>query len=383
MKVAYSYVWKIALLAVVATMIPVSAFAQQDMDQDMNMDMNAPAMQQDQTQSQEFTMPSQPAMVGTGGFPTGIASNVDTSAFLYTGDIMTCTPSKVTGNIQMSVIDGTENDLAESRDAANVVASFTGTDGAKYDIKFTCISSVGTGMTHFGGVGLNKQVFGTTNVGGALGLPQTTAYIIAFGNVSITKDGQTLADGQPAIALVTDALHDANGAWLRTSDPSRKEIHLLVPGSLMSGGTALAGFPSGYFYIYWPSATYQLNSGQVNLSTTTQPVGRGPIAIQPMTLSITDSGIDLPAGTLTSGPYNVTITNNSSRTRGLVMTGTDICCSPFVRFNRVLAPGQSVTFRWFFAPGNVRIRDYTCAAHVARSLTNVTYGNINSTVTFQ
>ena len=208
MKVAYSNGLKIALLAVVAilTLIPVSAFA--DMEQDMNMDMNAPAMQDMQSNDMNM-MQSQPAVSGAGGLPTAVASNVESTAFLFTGDIRTCAPAKVTGDIQMAVVDGSANDIADTRDRATVAANFTGADGAKYVVKFTCISPVGTaGTTHFGGVGLQKQVFGSTNVGGGMGIPQTMAYVIAFVSVDISKDGPSLADGQPAIALVTNALHD-------------------------------------------------------------------------------------------------------------------------------------------------------------------------------
>lgn len=378
MKVADNFGWKIALIVVVAALTLIPAYAA-----DMTM---------------EGSVESHPAVSGAGGLPTAVASNVDNNAYLYTGDIRTCTPEKITGDMQMGVVDGSANDIADTRDKATVVANFTGTDGAKYSVKFTCINSVGeAGTTHFGGVGLQKQVFGSTNVGGGLGLPQTMAYVIAFGNVDISKDGTSLADGQQAIALVTDALHNPDGAWLTCSDPSRQEIHLLVPGSLMTGGTAVSGFPNGYFYIYWPSASYQINNdGSVKLGNIAEPkpqappVGRGPsllnrasLPVQQMTITITDNSIDIPSGALTGGPFDVTIVNNSQCARGLLMTGRDICCSPFIRFNKVLDAGESMTFRWFFAPGDVNLKDFTCASHVARSLTDVSLGGLSAKITFQ
>lgn len=383
MRVVNNFGWKIALIAVVISLALMPAYAK-----DMSMDNSQ------QNQSAEL----HPAVTGAGGLPTAVASNATNNAFLYTGDIRTCNPEKATGDIQMGVVDGSANDIADTRDKATVVADFVGADGAKYNVRFTCISPVGpAGTTHFGGVGLQKQVFGSTNVGGGLGLPQTMAYIVAFGNIDIKKDGNSLAEGQQAIALVTDAIHNPDGAWLTCSDPSRQEIHLLAPGSLMTGGTAVCGFPNGYFYIYWPDASYQINNtGSVNLGQIAEPkpqpepVGRGPSLcntasqeVNQLTINITDNAIEVSNESLKTGPYEVTIVNDSQCTRGLLMKGRDVACSPFIRFNQVLDPGEKTTFRWYFAPGEVTLKDFTCASHFARSLTDVSLGGLDGKVVFQ
>lgn len=77
-----------------------------------------------------------------------------------------------------------------------------------------------------------------------------------------------------------------------------------------------------------------------------------------MTITITDTSlsgsVDKPVG----GLYILTVRNDSSNARGLVIRGTDYCCSPYTRLVKILRPGQQKTFRWYFPDQrSVEIRD--------------------------
>ena len=329
------------------------------------------------------------AMSGAGRAQMGTASNVGTDAWMYTSDLTTAKPVTVTGSIQMKVVDVTASDTADSGDAANVVAMFSyPRGGSQYTVQFTAIKPIGTTATHYGGVAVLKPVFGKDRFAG-MKIPETFAYIAAFGDATIMKDGKTIAANQLAAALVTQALHDEQQGWLSAPDPVAQEIHLLVPGSKAPGGMPVPGFPNGFFYMYWPAAAFELANVGGLVSTTkigaapSPPVGRGPGAVPTIDISLTDSGIRKKIGEAPSGLYDVKVTNNSSRRMGIVYTGTDLCCTKYVRFSDLMKPGQSQMFRWHFAPGKVTIHTYLNARKVREGYTNVEYAPFSSSIVFK
>lgn len=83
------------------------------------------------------------------------------------------------------------------------------------------------------------------------------------------------------------------------------------------------------------------------------------------------------------GLYHVTIKNDSCETRGIVMKGIDRCCSRFVRYTKVLQPGQQETFRWYF-PANrtIRVRDLMACQHKERSCVVASFGRHQSVMEF-
>lgn len=110
----------------------------------------------------------------------------------------------------------------------------------------------------------------------------------------------------------------------------------------------------------------------------------GPASAQePLMITITDSGIstsiDQPAG----GLYNVTVRNDTSGYRGVVMRGPDIGASRYIRFSSVLAPGASQSFRWYFASdGTVNLRDLLRCVHGKMTCVSAGVGNMTKTVDF-
>lgn len=344
----------------------------------------------DNSQMQSTT----PAMISGAGPTTACASasSVDKQAWIYTGDFRTSAPTQIVGTIELRATDLGAAATATNPDMADVVSRFTyPCNGSQYVVRFTCVAPPGTTTQNFGGVGILQPVFGSTGVGW-VDFPRTLAYVAVFGSATITKDGATIADSQPATAMVTQAIHDMSQKLMTDADPTRREVHLLVPGSTVSGGTAVSGFPSGGFYIYWPDAAVDIRSGAVTLkdvapaATPAITTGRGPAPGQLMgniPISLTDDGIKKDVGEAPAGLWDVTVTNNSSRCRGLIVSGIDICCSPYNRFTKLLTPGQSQTFRFFFATGKVTMKDFLDARRAGRSFDAVIPGKFSSSIVFQ
>ena len=331
--------------------------------------------------------------------PMAFASNVGSTAYIYTDNITTSTPTSVTGNIQISAMDVTPSDTTTS-DKATVMATFTyPANGSTYTVRLTGVDPAALGCpSQCKGVAFMQPMFGTSGIGPA-DFPQILAYVALFGRATIMKDGESIATDQPIIALVTQGLHDTSQRWLSTSDPTNQEIHLVVPGSLMGGGQAVTGFPRGGFYVYWPDAALDLRNigGAVNMSgmagapppmptTTPTPAmpARGPTTtISTMAISLTNTGIRKTIGEAPFGLYAVKITNDSSRSRGLYFTGIDLCCTEYNRFSNILRPGQSQTFRFYFAPGKVVFRDFLSADKTRRAYTDVQWGGHSSSIVFK
>ena len=344
-------------------------------------------------------VPSQPAMVGAGRMPMAFASNIGTTAYIYTDNIMTTTPTPVTGSIQLSATDVTTTGGETTTDQANVVATFTyPANGSTYTVRLTRVDPTALGCpSRSGGVAFMQPMFGTTGVGSSE-FPQTLAYVAVFGRATIMKDDESIATDQPVMALVTQGVHGTSQQWLSTSDPTSQEIHLFVPGSMMTGGTAVTGFPNGGFYIYWPDAALNLQNigGTVNMTgmagvttttttMTTPAVGaRGPAApITNLNISLTDAGIQKTIGEAPFGLYQITLSNDSSRSRGLYFTGMDLCCTEYNRFSNILRPGQSQTFRFYFAPGKVVFKDFLGGQKTRTAYSNVRWGDHSSSIVFR
>lgn len=100
-----------------------------------------------------------------------------------------------------------------------------------------------------------------------------------------------------------------------------------------------------------------------------------------LVVTITDTGITQSIPTPEAGLYTVTIRNDSSRSRGVVMQGVDLCCAPFIRFTRVLTPGAQETFRWYFPSDRVvEFRDLLRCVPAERTCAVAQVGGFTSTM---
>lgn len=102
-----------------------------------------------------------------------------------------------------------------------------------------------------------------------------------------------------------------------------------------------------------------------------------------MTIRLTDQGIIRDATSSEGGFYIVTVRNDTSDHRGIRMTGDDLAGSPFVRFTKVLAPGQSETFGWFFTPqSSTMVVDLLTCRPAARTCAVADIGNMSAVLNF-
>lgn len=110
-----------------------------------------------------------------------------------------------------------------------------------------------------------------------------------------------------------------------------------------------------------------------------------PTHMANLTLTLTDDGIlgapeQTPAG---GGLYLLTVKNDSSGSRGIVMKGVDLCCSPYTRFVKVLRPGEQISFRWYFpSDRTVQFRDLLQCKPMARTCGAPRVGSLTSSVQF-
>ncbi len=194
---------------------------------------------------------------------------------------------------------------------------------------------------------------------------------------------------------MSEALHEADStSWLSSPDSNRREAHILVPGSLLEDGTALSDFPNGFVYAYWPDAALSINNlgGIVStheMTITPAQPGRGPMdeidtsSIRKLNITLTNDRIVKAEARTPSGLYRISVTNNSSRDRGLYFTGTDLCCTQYHRYSNILKPGQTQSFMFYFAPGKVTMRDWYGGRKTEIELKDVNWGPNKTSIVFE
>lgn len=328
-----------------------------------------------------------PATFGAGKRPSGSALSTSDTAWIYTGNFRNTNPEQITGSIKISASKG----ATITGDKASVTAEFQYQD-SKYTVNVTCPYPVaGQDFPGHGPVQFMRPVLGTTDLG-TLDMPKTRAHIAIYARSTIRRDGEIVVDSQPTIVLVNKAIHDSDQTYLTTPSNSSNEITLIVPGPL-NGQKFVKGFANGAFYVYWPDVKYSLSG---NVKPTPMPVniptraGRGPATPQLGTesprgtidISLTNTGIVKQIGQIETGLYDLKIVNNSSRPRGLMISGIDLCCTPYSRFSRILRPGQSQLFRWYFAPGKVQLKDFIGGRKTKTAYANVKLGGHESSIVF-
>ncbi|MCE5322223.1 hypothetical protein LLG46_02780 [bacterium] len=329
-----------------------------------------------------------PAMTGRG--PTTVtlttvtASSIGNCAWMYTSlPLNQCPPTSVAGTIQAMATKGPAG-AAVMNDRASVLSTFTcPAGGPTYTVKFVSLASAGRFNTPFGGIAFERSIFGDTKFF-AFDLPSTTAFVALVGIATIMKDNDVIADNQPALAAITHGIHDANHCLLSQADITRKEFHLIVPGSLVDGVSPVPNFPNGYFYIYWPSADFNISKETITIpAETIAPLGRGPSNPGKLVINLTDKGIHKTVGTAQFGLYDITVKNISKKPQGLYMTGTDICCTDYKRFSTILKPGASQKFTFYFAPGKVVMRPFCCAIKTPTSYKDYNWTGPATSIKFE
>jgi len=104
-------------------------------------------------------------------------------------------------------------------------------------------------------------------------------------------------------------------------------------------------------------------------------------AVLHVTIALTSKGMVVTPATLKPGNHLLTIKNSTSDSRGIEMIGIDKASSPTVRYTKILKPGKTEVFRWYFAQGKtVYVRDIMNCTHDQRSCMVVTFGNMRKAI---
>ncbi len=104
-------------------------------------------------------------------------------------------------------------------------------------------------------------------------------------------------------------------------------------------------------------------------------------SVMHVTIALTGKGIVATPASLKPGNHLLTIKNNTKDSRGIEMIGIDKAGSPTVRYTKILKPGKSEAFRWYFAEGNtVYVRDIMSCSHDKMNCTVVGFGQMRKAI---
>jgi hypothetical protein len=162
---------------------------------------------------------------------------------------------EASGVLRLNVVDNTWHEDPASEDVLNecVARVKVPSDKAEYYIKFARLQPVGERRPTMGGVLLNHELFGNTDLGGPGMFPRLKAYVAAWGYANVVKNNKVIARDRPAFAWVGQAPRAENGKWLYEADRNRVTAHLVVFGSL-GGGSRLPETRDGFLHFEWPTA---------------------------------------------------------------------------------------------------------------------------------
>jgi len=96
------------------------------------------------------------------------------------------------------------------------------------------------------------------------------------------------------------------------------------------------------------------------------------------TLGLAPASSASTAGTIGADPIAITITNG-----GIVMKGLDRGGSRYVRFTKVLGPGETQQFRWYFpVDRSIKLRDLMSCTHEKMTCVVAGYGGMTRSIHF-
>jgi hypothetical protein len=168
------------------------------------------------------------------------------------------TREPVTGVLRLSAVDNTWGDGPVTQDMLNECVARVKVPSAKaeYYIKFTRLRPEGQRRPTMGGVAVNQELFGNTELGGPGLFPRLRAYIAVWGVANVVKNGKVIGRDRTALAWVGEGAQAADGKWLYDPDRSRASAHLIVFGAL-GHGERLSNTRDGFLHFSWPTAKVQ------------------------------------------------------------------------------------------------------------------------------
>jgi len=104
-------------------------------------------------------------------------------------------------------------------------------------------------------------------------------------------------------------------------------------------------------------------------------------AVLHVTIALTSKGIVATPNALQPGNHLLTVKNSTSQPRGVELLGIDKASSPTIRYTKILKPGKSESFRWYFPSGKTAyVRDVMSYSHNQRSYMVVTFGQMSKAI---
>lgn len=201
-------------------------------------------------------VPAQPAdwKPGTPGRAFAMGPAKQTRAFVWGQH-----REPASGVFRLNAVDNTWGDSPASTDMLNecVARVKVSSDKAEYYIKFTRLRGEGSRRPTMGGVAVNQELFGNTDLGGPGLFPRLRAYVAVWGLANVVKNGKVIGRDRTALAWVGEGAQAADGKWLYDPDRSRASAHLIVFGAL-GHGTRLLNTPDGFLHFSWPTAKVQV-----------------------------------------------------------------------------------------------------------------------------
>jgi hypothetical protein len=157
------------------------------------------------------------------------------------------------GIFRLSAVDNSWEESPTSADTLKecVARVRVPATGAEYYIKMTRLIPMGQRRVTMGGVLLNHDLFGNTEIGGPGLFPRLRAYLAVWGCANVVKNGKVIARDRRAFAWVGQGARDADGKWLYHADPRQTTAHLVVWGSL-GHGSPLPNTRDGFLHFEWP-----------------------------------------------------------------------------------------------------------------------------------
>ncbi|MFQ5815070.1 MAG: hypothetical protein ACE5G7_01065 [Candidatus Hydrothermarchaeaceae archaeon] len=155
---------------------------------------------------------------------------------------------EITGTISLSVKDLTTLDDTNSKDEAQLEATFTDPTGQDtYRVVLKKLIPVGPDHQFFGGVGTDVLIHGSSEVGTPL-MPTMWNYVALWGFGDLHKNGE-LIDSMRIIHVMVTPRHrdDDFKLGFGVAKPSELEIHLILPPNKASpSGPVDSPVPTGF-----------------------------------------------------------------------------------------------------------------------------------------
>jgi hypothetical protein len=193
--------------------------------------------------------------------------------------------------------------------------------------------------------------------------------------ITLTNSGITISPSQlnpgPTMFTVKNDSDRPRGVYVTGTDRTGNPIMRHSP-KIMSGQTTHMGFwmYQGHAYRFHDYTSMQIVRDRSNFVSAYSTEMSVPVLVaeaqwpqynrQKGQIRITNDGIDVSPRSTVLGPIEFTITNDTNKARGVVITGEDRSGSSLFRYSPMISPGHSTRMSfWLYEGRNYAIMDYS------------------------